>query len=168
MGLFNRIKNLVSKPEPPKPERTVLDLREGDMVEVSFVTYEVIGSVKNHARKEQMVTLRDGNELRYLHMEDRETLSFALYSTIDGRLDSIREVPSTIELDGVDYYLEEEYNGRVIATGKTPFSMAGEQFVWRFQSDQRKLLRIEWQDGRFMMYEGEPTIRADVQVVRAT
>jgi hypothetical protein len=168
MGLFDRIKNLVTKPEPEKPQRTVFDMREGDIVEVSLVSYEVIGRVDNQGRKERMVTLRDGNDIRYLHIENRETLVFALYDPIDGRLDSFNEVPTTIELDDTEYYMEENYSGRVHASGKTAFSSSGEQYVWRFQSDNRKFLRIEWQQGRFMMYEGEMVLPADVQVVRGT
>lgn len=52
--------------------------------------------------------------------------------------------------------------------GKTPFAASEEQYVWEFQSDNRKLLRVEWQNGRTMMYEGEVIIPADVQIIRAT
>ncbi|HJV45812.1 MAG TPA: DUF4178 domain-containing protein, partial [Bacillota bacterium] len=78
------------------------------------------------------------------------------------------EVPTTIDMDGITYHLEEQYSGNVNVAGKTPFSIAGEQYVWQFQSDNRKLLRLEWQDGRMMMYEGETILPADVQVLRGT
>ena len=66
-------------------------------------------------------------------------------------------------MDDTEYHMEEQYNGRVVVMGKTPFSASEEQYVWEFQSDNRKLLRIEWQNGRTMMYEGEAIIPADVQ-----
>ncbi|WP_047153552.1 DUF4178 domain-containing protein [Aneurinibacillus tyrosinisolvens] len=168
MGLFDRIKNIMAKPEPEKPQRTVFDLREGDIVDVSLVSYEVVGRLRNQGRNERMITLQDGSDIRYLHIESREKLVFSLYEPIDGRLDSFDEVPTTIDLDGVEYYLEENYSGRVDVSGKTAFSAGGDQHVWQFQSDHRKLLRIEWQDGRFMMYEGESIPSADVQIVRGT
>jgi len=70
--------------------------------------------------------------------------------------------------DDVTYHLEEQYTGRVNVVGKAPFHTSGEQYIWQFQSDQRQLLRIEWQDGRFMLYEGETVLPADVQVLRGT
>ncbi|HZG82138.1 MAG TPA: DUF4178 domain-containing protein, partial [Brevibacillus sp.] len=59
-------------------------------------------------------------------------------------------------------------HGRILVVGKAPFSASGEQYIWQFQSDQRQLLRIEWQDGRFMLYEGETVLPADVQVLRGS
>ncbi|MNT98377.1 hypothetical protein D3C72_2409500 [compost metagenome] len=53
-------------------------------------------------------------------------------------------------------------------TGQTPFMNAGDQHVWQYQSDEGQLLRIEWQNGRFMLYEGEKIIPGDVQVIRAS
>ena len=54
-------------------------------------------------------------------------------------------------MDDTEYHMEEQYNGRVVVMGKTPFSASEEQYIWEFQSDNRKLLRIEWQNGRTMM-----------------
>lgn len=168
MSLFERVKNLLKSPEPPKLEKSILTVGVDDVVEVSLVTYQVVGNVRNFQRKAVVLTLQDGNAIRYLNIEDRERTIYHLYTPIDGRLESPDEVPTTIELDDVMYHLEEQFSGNVTATGKTPFSSAGEQYVWQFQSDNRKLLRIEWQDGRFMLYEGEFVLPADVQVLRGT
>ncbi|MFE6703444.1 DUF4178 domain-containing protein [Bacillus thuringiensis] len=168
MSLFKRIKNIMKSPEPPKPEKSLLTLAPGDMIEVSLVMYELIGKTSMHSRKEIVLTLQDGKDIRYLKIEDRENTYYKLYTPIDGRLDSIEEIPTTIEMDDTEYHMEEQYNGRVVVMGKTPFSASEEQYVWEFQSDNRKLLRIEWQNGRTMMYEGEAIIPADVQIIRAT
>ncbi len=168
MTLLKRIANLFKKPEPPKPEKSILTLGPGDVVEVSLVTYQVVGRTRNAGRRAILLTLQDGGTIRYLHVEEREQTRYQLYSPIDGRLDAANEVPETIELDGTVYYLEEQYSGAVQVVGKTPFAQAGEQYVWQFQSDERKLLRVEWQDGRFMLYEGESVLPADVQVLRGT
>ncbi|MFD3450423.1 DUF4178 domain-containing protein [Microbacteriaceae bacterium 4G12] len=168
MSLFNRIKNIVKKPESPMPEKSILTLEPNDIVEVSLVTYQVVGKTRIPQRNTIFLTLRDGNIIRYLKIEEREQTHYELYTPIDGRLDSINEIPTTIEMEDVSYHLEEQYSGRVIVNGKTPFAASGEQYIWDFQSDNRKLLRIEWQDGRMMMYEGEFILPADVQVIRAT
>ncbi|WP_018133193.1 DUF4178 domain-containing protein [Effusibacillus pohliae] len=168
MSLFGRIKNLLKQPEPPKPEKSILTVGPGDVIEVSLVTYQVTGRTRNSQRNAVLLTLQDGNTVRYLHIEERERTVYALYEPIDGRLDSFNEVPTTIELDGTAYHLQEQYAGRVTVAGKTPFSSGGEQYVWQFQSDDRKLLRIEWQDGRFMLYEGTAVLPADVQVLRGS
>lgn len=168
MSLFKRIKNLLKSPEPPIPEKTILSVGPGDVVEVSLITYQVIGKTHHTSRQAILLTLQDGASIKYLYCEDREKTAYALYSSIDGRLDSFNEVPTTITLDDVSYFLEEHFSGMATTVGKTPFSGSGEQYVWQFQSDDRKLLRIEWKDGRFMMYEGESILTADVQILRGT
>lgn len=168
MSLFNRLKNILKNPEPPMPEKSILTVGPGDVIEVSLITYQVTGRTRNTQRNAVLLTIQDGNTVRYLHIEDRERTSYALYAPIDGRMDSFHEVPTTIEMEGTAYFLEEEYSGMVTVAGKTPFQSGGDQYVWQFQSDDRKLLRIEWQDGRFMLYEGESVLPADVQVLRGT
>ncbi|MDT3414810.1 MULTISPECIES: DUF4178 domain-containing protein [Brevibacillus] len=168
MSLFKRIHGLFAKHEPLPAERSILTVGPGDVVEVSLVTYQVTGRIQNVSRNAVMLTLQDGQQIRYLYIEEREQVVYQLYSAIDGRLDFDDGVPTTIEMDGVYYHLEEHYSGHVTAQGNTPFSSSGEQHIWQFQSDQRHLLRIEWQDGRFMLYEGEFVLSADVQVLRGT
>ncbi|WP_274364771.1 DUF4178 domain-containing protein [Paenibacillus thermotolerans] len=166
MSIFKRIKNIISKPAPPVPEKSILTIGPGDVCEVSLVTYQVTGRTQNRDRNAVVLTLQDGADIRYLVVEDREKTIFALYSPIDGRLDSIDEVPTTIELDDRTYHMEEHYSGTIASVGKTPFMQGGEQYVWQYQSDNLKLLRIEWQNGRFMLYEGEHVLPADVRVLR--
>ncbi|GIP19873.1 DUF4178 domain-containing protein [Paenibacillus sp. J22TS3] len=168
MSVLKRIGRLFAKPEPPAREKSMLELSPGDICEVSLVTYEVVGSVRNPGRNAAMLSLQDGNDIRYLHIEEREILQYALYEPIDGRLDNPNEVPTIIDLDDRSYHLDEEYEGNVHIKGRTPFRQGGEQHVWQYQSDDYRLLRIEWQDGRFMLYEGDKTIPGDVKVIRAS
>lgn len=168
MSVWKRIGGLFAKSEPPMKEKSMLGLAPGDICEVSLVTYEVVGRVHNRSRNAVVLTLQDGQDLAYLHIEERENLQYALYTPIDGRLDNPNEVPSIIDLDERAFHLEEEYEGNVLVTGRAPFMQGGEQHVWQYQSDDNFLLRIEWQNGRFMMYEGESTISADVKVIRAS
>lgn len=166
MSLFKRLKNIVSKPAPPVVEKSILTIGPGDVCEVSLITYQVTGRTQNRERNAVVLTLQDGSDLRYLVIEDREKTVYALYESIDGRLDSFEEVPTSLELDETMYHMEEHYSGIITAVGKTPFMQGGEQYVWQYQADNQKLLRIEWQNGRFMLYEGEPILPADVRVLR--
>jgi Domain of unknown function (DUF4178) len=168
MGIFTRIKNIMAKPEPPKAEKSIMTIGPGDVCEVSLVTYQVMGRLHNRNRNSIVLTLQDGSAIRYLTIEERERTVYALYEAIEGRLDSVEEVPTELELDDRVYHMEEQYSGLVITTGKTPFVQGGEQYVWQYQSDDQKLLRIEWQDGRFMLYEGEDVLPADVRVLRGS
>ncbi|GGA23825.1 DUF4178 domain-containing protein [Paenibacillus physcomitrellae] len=167
MNLVKRIGRLFAKEEPPLPEKSMLDLGPGDICEVELVTYQVTGSVRNPSRNAVVLTLQDGGHIKYLHIEEREKLEYVLYQEVDGRLDNPAEVPTELELDGKIHYLEEEYEGRVMVQGRAPFRQGGEQHVWQFQADDFSLLRIEWQDGRFMLYEGTKVIPGDVQVIRS-
>lgn len=146
----------------------MLNLSPGDICEVSLVTYEVTGRTKTSGRNAVVLTLRDGSKISYLYIEEREQLQYSLYQPIDGRLDDPAEVPSTLELDGYMFHLEEEYEGFAAVTGQTPYVNGGEQHVWQYQSDDYRLLRVEWQNGRFMLYEGEKVIPGDVKVIRAS
>lgn len=166
MSLFKRFKNMMSKPEPVQAERSILTLGPGDVCDVSLVTYQVIGRTQNQRRRSVVLTLQDGVEICYLLIEERERTVYALYKPIDGRLDSIQEVPMTLELDDRVFHMEEQYNGFITSIGKTPFMSGGEQSVWQYQADDMKLLRIEWLDGRFVLYEGESVLPADVKVIR--
>jgi hypothetical protein len=168
MGLFKRIKNILAKPEPLKPDKSNLTIGPGDVCEVSLVTYQIVGRTQNRKRNLIVLTLQDGSYNRYLTIEEREQTTYALYSPIEGRLDSVEEVPTELELDGRTYHLEEQYSGFIAAVGRTPFVQGGEQYVWQYQSDDMMLLRIEWQDGRFMLYEGEDVLPADVRFLRGS
>ncbi|GGF63332.1 hypothetical protein GCM10010912_05490 [Paenibacillus albidus] len=168
MGIWKRITNVFSKPEAPVASKSMLELAPGDICEVSLVTYEVTGRTMNRGRNVAMLTLRDGSKIAYLLIEQREQLQYGLYQPIDGRLDHPAEVPATLELDDYVFFLEEEYEGLVTIAGQTPFMNGGEQHVWQYQSDDYRLLRIEWQNGRFMLYEGEKVIPGDVRVIRAS
>ncbi|QYR23624.1 DUF4178 domain-containing protein [Paenibacillus sp. sptzw28] len=168
MSLFSRIKNILAKPEPPMPEKSMMTIGPGDVCEISLVTYQVVGRTQNRQRSLIMLTLQDGSDIRYLTIEERERTVYAIYGPIDGRLDSVEEVPTIIELDERTYHLEEQYSGFITAAGRTPFVQGGEQYVWQYQSDDMKLLRVEWQDGRFMLYEGEDVLPADVRVLRGS
>ncbi|CAM3100052.1 DUF4178 domain-containing protein [Paenibacillus lupini] len=166
MSIFKRIKNIIAKPEPVKVEKSILSLAPGDVCEVSLVTYQVTGSSRNRSRNAVVLTLQDGTDIRYLSIEERERTVYALYEQIDGRLDTFDEVPTTLELDDRAYHMEENFSGVIAANGKTPFMQGGEQYVWQYQSDDMKLLRVEWLDGRFMLYVGESVLPADVRVIR--
>ena len=67
------------------------------MIEVSLVMYELIGKTSMHSRKEIVLTLQDGKDIRYLKIEDRENTYYKLYTPIDGRLDSIDEIPRQLK-----------------------------------------------------------------------
>ncbi|AIQ18710.1 hypothetical protein H70357_19910 [Paenibacillus sp. FSL H7-0357] len=168
MSIWKRIGNLFSKTEAPAAPKSMLNLSPGDICEVSLVTYEVTGRTKTSGRNAVVLTLRDGSKISYLYIEEREQLQYSLYQPIDGRLDDPAEVPSTLELDGYTFHLEEEYEGFAAVTGQTPYVNGGEQHVWQYQSDDYRLLRVEWQNGRFMLYEGEKVIPGDVKVIRAS
>lgn len=168
MSVWKRVRNIFAKHELPQEESSLLTLGPGDVIEVSLETYRVTGKTRNQNRNAVMLTLQDGGRVRYLLIEERERTIYQLYDVIDGRLDSPDEIPTTIEMDDCAYHLEEQFFGRVTAAGQTAFLTSGEQHVWQYQSDDRRLLRIEWQDGRFQLYEGESILPADVQVLRGT
>ena len=157
---------MLTPAEPVKAEKSILTLSPGDICEVSMVTYQVTGRTQNQSRNAVVLTLQDGTATRYLGIEDREKTVFVLYEAIDGRLDSTFEVPTILELDDQSYHLEEQFAGLITTSGKTPYMQGGEQHVWQYQSDDMRHLRIEWQDGRFMLYEGEAVLPGDVSVLR--
>ena len=127
--MWKRISNLFSKPEPPREA----SLAPGDICEVSLVTYEVTGRVHNRS----VGRLEQDGTIAYLHIEERETVQYALYTPIDGRLDSPDEVPSIIDLDDHVFHLEEEY-GDMFRLPVEPLLRKAGADVWQYQSDDYK------------------------------
>lgn len=166
MSFFKRLKGILTPAEPDTPAPGVLALAVGDICEIALVSYQITGRTQNASRKAAVFTLQDGTATRYLAIEDREKAVYILYESIDGRLDSVDEVPTILELDDREYHLEEQFSGTITATGKTPYMQGGQQHIWQYQSDDRRRVRIEWMDGRFMLYEGEAVPSGDVKVLR--
>lgn len=166
MSFFKRIKRILTPATPEQPEPGVLALAVGDICEISLVSYQITGRTLNASRQAAVYTLQDGTATRYLAVEDREKAVYILYESIDGRLDSVDEVPRILELDDREYHLEEQFSGTITTTGKTPYRQGGQQHIWQYQSDDKRRVRIEWLDGRFMLYEGEAVPAGDVKVLR--
>lgn len=167
MSLFHRIINLVKKPEPPIEEKTPYTLSIGDIVDLSFNSYTVAGRVLFPQRQEAFFTIKDGSTIKYLRVAKREKLELSLYEAIDGRLEDINEVPTTIEMEGTLYHMEDQAVGAAHSSGDTPFASSSERYLWDFQSDNWKLLRIEWQAGQMMLYEGEDVLPMDVRIIQS-
>lgn len=167
MSIFHRIVNLMKKPEPPIEEKTPYTLTLGDIVDISLASYTVAGRAFFPQRREAFFTLKDGSAIKYFRVVKREKLDLALYEAIDGRLEDINEIPTTIEMEGTLYHLEDQAIGAAHASGDTPFSSTEERYLWDFQSDNGKLLRIEWQAGQMMLYEGEDVLPMDVSIIQS-
>lgn len=167
MSIFNRIVNLMKKPEPPIEERTPYTLTVGDIVELSLESYTVVGRTFFPQRREAFFTLKDGSAIKYFRVVKREKLDLALYAAIDGRLEDINEIPMTIDMEGTLYHMEDQAIGVAHASGDTPFSSTDERYLWNFQSDNGDLLRIEWQAGQIMLYEGEDVLPMDVSIIES-
>lgn len=167
MSLFHRIINLVKKPEPPIEEKTPYSLSIGDIVDLSLNSYTVAGRMLFPQRQEAFFTLKDGSTIKYLRVAKREKLELSLYEAIDGRLEDINEIPTTIEMEGTLYHMEDQAVGVAQSSGETPFVSSNERYLWDFQSDHWKLLRIEWQAGQMMLYEGEDVLPMDVRIIQS-
>lgn len=100
-------------------------------------------------------------------MTKREKLDRALYKAIDGRLEDINEISTTIEMDKTLYHMEDQAISAAHSVSDTPFSSSDERYLWNFQSDNWKLLRIEWQAGQMMLYEGEDVLPMDVKIIQS-
>ncbi|MDD9148759.1 MULTISPECIES: DUF4178 domain-containing protein [unclassified Sporolactobacillus] len=167
MSVFRRIINLVKKTEPAIVEKTPYTLSVGDIVDISFSSYTVAGRTFFPQRQEVFLTLKDGSTVKYMQVAKRETLDLALFEAIDGRLEDISEVPTTIEMDGTLYHMGDQAVGAAHASGDTSFPSSDERYLWDFESDDRKLLRIEWQAGRIMLYEGETVLPMEVKIIQS-
>lgn len=167
MQLFRRMIHLVKKPEPPIEEKTPYNLAIGDIVEISLGSYTVAGKSIFPERQEVFFTLKDGRTIKYFRVTKREKLDLVLYEAIDGRLEEISEIPATIEMDGTLYHMEDQCIVSGHVSGDTPFPASDEHYLWDFESDNWKLLRIEWQDGQMMLYEGEDILPMDVKIIQS-
>lgn len=167
MSIFHRIINLVKKSEPPIEEKTPFTLSIGDIVDLSLSSYTVAGRMFFPQRQEAFFTIKDGSTIKYLKVTKREKLELSLYEAIDGRLEDVNEIPTTIEMDGILYHMEDQMISHAHSSGDTPFPSSDKRYLWDFQSDNWKLLRIEWQAGQLMLYEGEDVLPMDIKIIQS-
>ncbi|MBX6394695.1 MAG: DUF4178 domain-containing protein, partial [Alicyclobacillaceae bacterium] len=112
--------------------------------------------------------LRDGQTYRHLVVERGEGWVFRLYETLDGRLDRIDEVPETIELDGVSYHLESQQESPAWVEGPMHLVHGDTVYIWNHQSDDRRLFRIEWQNGKWWFGLGRFVEEFDARMIAGT
>ncbi|MDI3328548.1 MAG: DUF4178 domain-containing protein [Alicyclobacillaceae bacterium] len=170
MSVWRRMTDLWRSREtrPLAPEKKLTTLRTGDIVQIELAEYVVEAFAAFNAVRSVHYLLKDGNTRRHLVVEQGEGLVLRLFETLDGRLDRIDEIPETVEVDGVLYHLESQQQSPAWVEGPMHLVHGEPVYIWNHQSDDRRLFRVEWQNGKTWFGLGRFVEEYDARIVAGT
>ena len=147
MGLFDIFKKKEVAPEYDVTDLKVSDIREGFVFDYDMMTWEVVEEYEydwGNGNYSYEFKVTDGNQVRYLAMEDGDTLFLAMTKKL-----KIREIaedlpeqivknekPGTkITFDGCDYFMELESPGYMRAVSSEDWN---EIISWSYEDKAGK------------------------------
>ncbi|MBP3040105.1 DUF4178 domain-containing protein [Bacillaceae bacterium Marseille-Q3522] len=119
MGLFEKLFGSKEKQRPVIKERTVMNLKIGDIVTYNLEDYEVVGKLSyyDHGYKWYAYQLQGTDRVLWLSVEMDDELELGIYEKVNFPL---REpIPKKLELGGVTYYLDESGTAEVRGKGRS-------------------------------------------------
>lgn len=169
MSFFDRIGRIFkSEKEADQPiakERTLFDLNVGQIISLDLEDWVIEGRVVYHQQPGWVLYWISSGRQRQGLLLDRSAPGKAVVLTaFAGRVDDITEVKTEYVLDGNRYFLDYRGECLIDVFGTTPVGR-GEIMFWQYETDQRAVYRIEWQNGRYFHYDGRWIDTFEVAVV---
>lgn len=151
MGMFNRIKNMMSSNSSKKnidKKVDIFSLKQGDIVNVEGDDYEIEGAMHmdDEGWKWIEYKLKAGHKTYWLSVEQDDELEIILCQKIVVDIDG---APKKIEHDGVKYYLDESSDA-VVKKSEGRMSVPEGKWVeyWDYyDKDEEQAFFIEKWDG---------------------
>ncbi|MBM7866173.1 DUF4178 domain-containing protein [Heliomicrobium gestii] len=169
MSLFDRMRRIFDSEthagEPVVRERTLFDLDVNDIVSLDLEDWVIEGRVIYHSLPGWvMYWLKSGRQRQGLLLDRSVPDKAVVITPFPGRTDNMNEVKTEYILDGKHYFLDYNGEGIVDASAVTPIR-TGQVMYWQFETDEREIYRIEWQEGRFFHYDGRWIDAFEVSIV---
>lgn len=144
MSFFTKWFGNKEKKTPAVEERTVMNLRTGDIVTYDLEDYEVVGklSYNDHGYKWYAYQLQGASRVIWLSVEMDDTLELGIYEK--SKLKLSEPIPKTLEADGVTYYLDESGTAVVRGEGRSQ-NVDGVQcrYFDFYDDEEEKYLSVE-------------------------
>ncbi|WP_328597338.1 DUF4178 domain-containing protein [Heliobacterium mobile] len=158
LSLFGRLRQMfeaeVHTDEPVSKERTLFDLNVGQVVSLDLEDWIIEGKVIYHAQPGWVLYgLKSGRQRQGLLIDRSVPDKAVVLTPFAGRIGDMTDVKTEYVLDGKHFFLDYHGEGLVDTFGETTVGR-GQLMFWQFETDQREIYRIEWQQGRFFHYDG--------------
>lgn len=161
MGIFDRLKTVFQNEQDtgrPLTQRSLTNMRPDDIITIELTDYKVEGvtvyRTGMHSRYGYL--LSDGQERRYLFVEEREDLRVYLFETLDARLENPEEVNNEMIFEDVSYFLKTQGEASVDVTGKSALNSYAPVYWWLHLADSGQAMYFEWQAGEILIRVGGP------------
>ncbi|MGG3574104.1 DUF4178 domain-containing protein [Bacillus gobiensis] len=144
MSFFTKLFGNKEKKTPVVEERTVMNLRTGDIVTYDLEDYEVVGklSYNDHGFKWYAYQLQGASRVIWLSVEVDDDLELGIYEKSKLKLEE--PIPKKLAVDGVDYYLDESGTAVVRGEGRSQ-NVDGVQcrYFDFYDDEEEKYLSVE-------------------------
>ncbi|ARU59816.1 hypothetical protein CBW65_01180 [Tumebacillus avium] len=149
MGFFDKIKGIFGADKKESEERTLANLKVGDIVSCDLTDYEVAGITIYRGGPRQRIgyLLNDAGRKCFLLVESQEIIRSYLYETIQARLENPDAVNYEMIYDGVSYYEKVRGESNVNTVGTSAFNTVDPVYWWMHVADSGQAMLIEWQNG---------------------
>ncbi|KIL44326.1 DUF4178 domain-containing protein [Jeotgalibacillus soli] len=119
MSFFGKLFGSKEKKRPEIEERTVMNLKVGDIVTYDLEDYQVVGSLSynDHGFKWYAYQLQGASRVIWLSVEMDDELELGIYEK--SKLKVQEPIPKKLELDGVTYYQDETGTATVRGEGRS-------------------------------------------------
>jgi ribonucleotide reductase alpha subunit len=119
LGFFSKLFSSKNKSTPEVEERTVLNIRIGDIVTFDLVDYEVVGKItyRDGSYEWFAYQLLEGSSTKWLAAEMDDELELGVYETV--KLPVGEPFPKELKYEGKTYYKDEQGEARVTGEGRS-------------------------------------------------
>jgi len=161
MGMFDRIKAIWRANQNEGAavvQRDLLSMRVGDILTYDLEDYQVEGVTiyRNGALVKKGYLLRGAVGVRYLTVEQKESVRAYLFETLNARLENPDEINYEMIYEDTSYFETVRGEASVNVQGKSPFNTYDMVYWWLHLADDGRAMLFEWQTGEIVIRLGHP------------
>lgn len=169
IGIFDRIGKLIKAQkndnQPVEKEITLFDLKVGQVIAMDLEDWVIEGKVIYRQQPEVVqYWVKSGRQRQAVLFDHAAPDQAVILTSFAGRLNEGNEVKTEYILDDQHYFLDFQGECAVDVSGVAPVGV-GELMYWQYETDRREIYRIEWQNSRFLHYDGRWINSYEIEVV---
>ena len=177
MGIWKRVHSIIRSNKKEQIQQMDAnpfeDAAVGDIVSVDLDEYVISGKVsyfdRGYAPHRFAYYLQNGNHISCMMIEKSRTYEIYLCEFLEGALDNVNEVPTTIDVGELGTFeLEHQRNDLTKTEGNTDFRNGDQLLWWKYFSQDDHYFCLQWQDGKFVAMLGMQTPQGDVKFLRSS
>ncbi|GAA0484241.1 hypothetical protein GCM10008986_06840 [Salinibacillus aidingensis] len=165
MGIFSKLFGKKDN-KPEIEERTVLNMKVGDIVTYDLEDYEVTGKIdyRDSGYKWTAYQLLKGRDSIWLSAEMDDELEVGIYKKI--QLPVTEPFPKTLEYEGTTYYLSEDGQAQVTGFGRSePLSGRQVHYGDYIDDEEENFLSVENWGPEIEVSAGYPIKEYEIKII---